>query len=236
MKNSVTCPNCKIENPFYNYICSNCRSYLRDRIYNLDLWKQISLIIESPSKSFRTIVLAEHKNFIFFLLIFLSVKYLINARFISMLSLGEFQSTVGLQFSYLIVLGGTIIFFLLFTVLYNIFGKMNDISLRFKDTFSLIIYSQVPFVFGLVVLFILEIVIFGDYLFSLNPNPFVIKGVIAYLFLSLEIGIFIWSIFLVFKAFNAQSQHFSFSLAAALTFILLLSGLIYSCSLFVFTV
>jgi hypothetical protein len=113
---------------------------------------------------------------------------------------------------------------------------MNDISLRFKDTFALIVYSQVPFVFGLVVLFILEIVIFGDYLFSLNPNPFVIKGVIAYLFLSLEFGIFFWSIFLVFKAFYAQSQHFSFSLAATITFILWLSGFIYFYSLFVFTV
>jgi len=236
MKNSVTCPNCKIENPFYNYICSNCSSYLRDRIYNLDLWKQISLLIESPPKSFRTIILAEHKNFIFFLLILLCLKYLINARFISMLSLGEFQSTVGLQFSYLIVLGGTILFFLLFTVLYNFTGQMNDIYLRFKDTFTLIVYSQVPFVFGLVVLFILEIVIFGDYLFSLNPNPFVIKGIIAYLFLSLEIGLIIWSIFLVYKAFLAQSQHFLFSMTSTITFSLLLSGLIYSFSLFVFTV
>lgn len=236
MKNSVTCPNCENENPFYNYICSNCRSYLRDRIYNLDLWSQIASIIESPSKSFRTIILAEHKNFIFLLLILISAKYLINTRFISMLSLGDIRSTVGLQFSYLIVLGGIALFFILFSALYNYIGKLNDISLRFKDTFSIIIYSQIPMVFGLVILFLLEVVIFGDYLFSLNPNPFVIKGIITYLFLFLEVGIIIWSIFLVYKAFYSQSQVFSFSLLSAIIFTLFLSVLIYSYSLFIFTI
>ncbi len=236
MKNSVTCPNCKNENPFYDYICSNCRTYLRDRIYNLDLWSLMSSIIESPSASFRKIILAEHKNFIFLLLFFLSVKYVINARFVAMLSLGDFESSVGLQYSYLIVLAGTLIFFILFSYLYGLVGKANHISLRFRDTFSLILYSQVPNIFALVVLFTLEIVILGDYLFSLNPNPIVIKGLITYLFLILEIGIIIWSIFLVFKAFYEQSKNLLFSLISGATFFLLLSVLIYSYSLFVFTI
>ena len=236
MINSVSCPNCKAENPFYNSTCSSCKTYLRDRVYNLDLWALVSTIIESPSKAFRTVVFSEHKNFIFFILLFLTLKYLINARFVSMISIGDFKSTVGLQISYLIVLGCTIIFFLAFSFLYNYFGKSSNISLRFKDTFALIIYSQIPLLFGLVILFSLELVIFGDYLFSLNPTPFTIKGLIAYFFLLLEVGTIIWSIFLLFKAFRAQSQNFLFSLTATLIFFVLLSSLLYICSLFVFTI
>ena len=235
MINSVSCPNCKAENPFYNSICSSCKTYLRDRIYNLDLWALLSSIIENPSIAFRTVIFSEHKNFIVFLLLFLNIKYLINTRFVSMISIGDFQSTVGLQISYLIILTVMFSFFLTFAFLYGWIGKLNDIYIRFKDTFALLIYSQIPLLFGLVILFTLELVIFGDYIFSINPTPFTIKGLIAYFFLLLEVGTIIWSIFLLFKAFHAQSHNFSFSLTAAVLFFVLLSSLTYFCSLFVFT-
>jgi hypothetical protein len=169
-------------------------------------------------------------------MLFVSIKYLINARFIAMVSVGEFQSTIGLQYSYLIVLGVTIIYFLLFSFVHNSFGKMNEINIRFKDTLALIIFSQIPFLFGLLVLFTLELVIFGDYLFSLNPTPFTIKGSLTYFFLMIEIGLVIWSIFLVFKAFIAQSQQLFFSLISASVFIVLFWALIYICSLIAFTI
>ena len=236
MKNSVVCPNCRTENPFYNFICNNCRVYLRDRISNLDLWSTISSIIETPSKGFKTIILSEHKNFIFFILFFIGLKYLINARFISMLTMSDFRSTIGLQYSYLIVLGATLIYFVSFSILYTVVGKRNDIYLRFKDTFAIIIYSQIPYLLGLVLLFTLELVLFGDYLFSKNPTPFIIKGFLAYLFLILEVGIIIWSIFLIIKAFLTQSQKKLFSVFTAITFTVLFWSLMYFCSIIVFTV
>jgi hypothetical protein len=235
MKNSVTCPNCNSENPFYNSVCSGCKFYLRDRIYNIDLWTVISSLIENPTKAFRTIIFSEHKNFILFILFFVAIKYLINARFIAMISVGEFQSTTGLQYSYLIVLGIIVTYFLLFSFVYKLFGNLNEINIRFKDTLALIIYSQIPVLFGLFILFPLELVIFGDYLFTLNPTPFVIKGNIAYFFLVLEIGLILWSIFLVFKAFITQNQQLLFSLISATVFIVLFLTLIYLCSVFVFT-
>jgi hypothetical protein len=236
MKNSVTCPNCNSENPFYNSICSSCRFYLRDRIYNIDFWTILSSLIETPAKALRTIIFSEHKNFILFILFFVSIKYLINARFIAMLSVGEFQSTIGLQLSYLIVLGITLIYFIIFSLLHKLSSKRNEVNIRFKDTLALIIYSQIPFLFGLIILFPLELVIFGDYLFSLNPTPFIIKGTIAYLFLVVEIGLVVWSIFLVFKALRTQSQNLFFSLTSASVFVVLFWTLIYFCSLIVFTI
>ena len=236
MKNSVNCSNCNNENPFYNSVCSNCRIYLRDRVYNLDLWSTISSIIETPSKAFKTIILSEHKNFIFFILLFIGFKYLINSRFISMISIGDFQSTIGLQYSYFIVLGITLIYFILFSFLYFLSGKAYNIYLRFKDTLALIIYAQIPYLFGLIILFPLELVIFGDYLFSKNPTPFTIKGSISYLFLTLEIAIVIWSFFLIFKAFLTKSHHLIFSILSSTTFFVLFWSLIYLCSVFVFTI
>jgi NADH:ubiquinone oxidoreductase subunit K len=193
-------------------------------------------LIEAPTKAFRTIIFSEHKNFILFILFFVSIKYLINARFISMVSVGEFQSTIGLQLSYLIVLGITLSYFIIFSLIYKSLRKRNEINIRYKDTFALIIYSQIPFLFGLFILFPLELVILGDYLFSMNPTPFIIKGSITYFFLSIEIGLVIWSIFLVFKAFLTQSQHFLFSLISASVFVVLFWTLIYFCSLVVFTI
>ena len=153
-----------------------------------------------------------------------------------MISIGDFQSSVGLQISYLIVLGVTISFFLLFVYLYNSIGRLNKIYLRFKDTFALLVYSQIPLVFSFIILFTLELVVLGDYIFSLNPNPFVVKGIIAYLFLALELSTIIWSFFLSYKAFRVQSQSLSFSLVAIISFVISLSFLLYICSLFVFTI
>jgi len=235
MKNSVICPNCNTENPFYNLNCSNCRTYLRERVYNLDLWSTISSIVETPSRAFKTIIISEHKNFIFFILLILSLKYLINARFISMLSVGGFQSTISLQYSYLIMLGFTLILFTGFSWLYTLAGKKGSF-IQFKDTFSIIIYSQLPYVFGLIILFTLELVLFGDYLFSKNPTPFVIKGFFAYLFLLLELTIIIWSAILVLKAFLVQTNQKLFSVFASIIFFALLWLLIYFCSLIVFTI
>lgn len=235
MKNSVTCPNCNFVNPFYNSVCSGCKFYLRDRIYNIDLWTVISSLIENPTKAFRTIIFSEHKNFILFILFFVTIKYLINARFIAMVSIGEFQSTIGLQYSYLIVLGIIVIYFLLFSFVYRLLGNLNDLKIRFKDNLALIIYSQIPVLFGLFILFPLELVIFGDYLFTLNPTPFVIKGNIAYFFLVLEIGLILWSIFLVIKSFITQTQQILFSIASASVFVVLFLTLIYFCSVIVFT-
>ncbi len=236
MKNSIICPHCNSENAFYNIICTKCRYYLRDRIYNIDLWNTIISLIDNPAKSFRNIIFSEHKNFIYFILLFISAKYLINTRFLAMISVGQFQTSIELFFSYLIILTVVSIYFLLFTLVYTIIGHRTKIHIRFKDVFSIIIYSQVPFVLALVVLFPLELVIFGDYLFSMNPTPFTIKGNVAYLFLLVEISIVLWSIFLTFKAFSSHSRNRNLSLLVTISFIVLFWIVIYFCSVTIFTI
>lgn len=236
MKNSITCPHCNAENAFYNTTCIKCRYYLRDRIYNIDLWSAVSTLIDNPAKSFRNIIFSEHKNFIFFILFFISAKYLINIRFLSMLTVGEFQTTIELFLSYLIILGSVSLYFLLFSFAYKSLSNANHIYGRFKDVFSVVIYSQIPYALGLIILFPLELVIFGDYLFSMNPTPFTIKGSIAYLFLLVELSVMLWSIFLTFKGFKAHSQNRLFSMLVTISFVVLFWVLIYFCSVTIFTI
>jgi len=235
-RNTVVCPDCGFENPFYSATCSKCRIYLRDKVYNLDLWSISSLIIESPSLAFRKIILSEHKNFILFILFFISLKYLINARFVAMISLDNFKTTVELYFSLIIVLAVFAIYFLTFSILYVKVGKSSDIALRFKDTFSLIIYAQLPYLFATIILFPLELVIFGDYLFSTNPTPFAIKSTPAYLFLVLELSVIMWSLILIYKAFITQTEQRFFSMISSIIFFSVFFVLIFICSVFVFTI
>jgi hypothetical protein len=234
MKNSITCSNCSSENPPYAYTCKNCNSYLRERVFNIDLWKVIGLLIESPAKGMQMIVFSEHKNFISFLLIFVAIKFLVNIRFISLISIGSFNHSTSLYVSYLIVLGVLIVYLILFSICFTSINKLSKITTRFLDNFALLTYSLLPNVFGIIILFILELVVFGGYLFSINPSPFVIKGVIAYIFAGAEILIIFWSIVLSYKVFKFQTISVLYSVIYTFLFYFILAVVLFYLSKFIF--
>ncbi len=235
MKNKAKCSACGFENEFYERVCSSCKSYLRDRVVNVDLWSVLSTLVENPLKAFRTVIFAEHKNFIFFLLLIATVKYFINARFLSVYLIGDFTSTTNILIGFLIILSAVTLFILLYSFLVKLFWMNLGINTRYKDNLAVIIYSQVPIIFALILLFPLEIVIFGDYLFSNNPSPFQIKSAIAYVFLLVEIIALLWSFFLFFAAFFVSSKNKSLSVTTTIIFIFLLSAIIIFSSKIIFT-
>ena len=235
MKNSKTCSNCSSENPPYAYTCKNCNSYLRERVFNIDLWKVIGLLIESPAKGMEMIVFSEHKNFISFLLILIAVKFLVNIRFISLISIGTFNHTTSLYLSYLIVLGVLIVYLILFSICFTSINKLLKITTRFRDNFALLTYSLLPHIFGIIILFILELVVFGEYLFSINPSPFVIKGLIAYIFAGAEIMLIVWSVVLYYKVFKFQTDSLSYSITCTFLFYCCLAVILFYLSKFIFT-
>src|SRR5690606_1394815 len=95
--------NCKAENPFYGLICRTCKSNLRERIYNIDFWKVLSLLTDSPGKAFSLIICSEHKNYILLILIFVSGKFLVDTKFIST-ALNHQQNLAGnIIINYLII-------------------------------------------------------------------------------------------------------------------------------------
>jgi len=236
MNNSITCSNCSSENPPYAYTCKNCNSYLRERVFNIDLWKVIGLLIESPKKAMEMIVFSEHKNFISFLLIFIAVKLLVNTRFISLFSLGTFNPSTSLYLSYLIVLGIFVTYLILFSICFTSINKLLQITTRFRDNFALLTYSLLPNIFGIIFLFIIELVVFGEYLFSINPTPFIIKGITAYIFAGAEILLIVWSIVLSFKVFKVQTDSLRYSIIYTFVFYFCLAVILFYLSKFIFTV
>ncbi len=197
MNNTVTCSNCNTENPFYQLTCKNCSTYLRDRVYNVDLFKILGLLIESPKKAFQLIVFSEHKNFIYLFLFFASLKFYIDASLISVWTSKLHQSHGSIIFEITVILVSTFILIFILAYINSFIEKTSGLTNRIKDNFAIIIYSLIPHVFALILLFPIELIMFGEYLFSTNPSPFAIKETMAYTMLSFECLAILWSIFLL---------------------------------------
>lgn len=213
MTNIVICKNCQTENPFYQLICKNCKSFLRERIFNIDLWRILSLLIESPVKGFQTIIYAEHKNFTILVLLLASGKFAVDLIFFSVLKSGSsFISFLPAFISVSILL--TLLMFIFSLLLFNL-SRFTGIQTRLMDNFSILIYSLVPHVFAFIILFPLEVIIFGGYLFSTNPSPFILKPAIAYTLLVIELLIILWGMFLSASAIYTQFKNFFISIAGS---------------------
>lgn len=220
-KNEIICNNCGSRNPEFEYKCSNCKAFLRDRIVNIDLGEALVRIIDSPSETLRKIKFSEHKNYIFFLLFFLSIRFLILSRFISVPFVYE---TIKLNTFLLILIsfGITIILFLFLSFLLQKIISLLNIKVRFKDILAVIIYSSLPNLFALFILFPIELVFYGEYLFSNNPYPFQIKESVFYFLLVIETLTIFWSIFLAYTGIKefVKAKLFSFIVSVLTWFII----------------
>lgn len=191
--NYIICNKCKKPNQLSELNCTNCSFILRDRVVNLDFLKIFISLVENPSKGFYHIVIAEHKNFItIFYSFFLLKMFLINLSLMNILG-KDIQSKINhLLYFTIILLSVTI---LLALILKSIL-KLGEIRIRLKDYFAIISFSTFPFIFSFLLLTILEIAVFGDYLFEVSPSPFEIRPFLAYIFLILEIIIILWTFIL----------------------------------------
>ena len=227
MKNSITCKNCNHENPYYQLTCKNCDSYLRERVVNIDLWNTLGKLIESPVKAFEKIIQAEHKNFIFILPVLIAIKLLIDSMLIASNLLKNENIFSRYLINYLIVLGGFIILVLIYSLLLKYFNKLFTLQTRIRDNFAIIIYTFVPIIFALVFVFPIELTLFGRFLFSFNPSPFMIKEFPAYVLLGFEVLLILWSFFLTITAMYSQSKNILYSIITSVIFNVVIYYFIY---------
>jgi hypothetical protein len=223
-QNTIICSNCGSENPFYKLTCIKCSAFLRERIFNIDLWDVLSKLIDSPSSAYTRIIQAEHKNFIFFILFFVAVKLSINSVFISLALEGERHYVNNVFIVFGISLGILITSILITALLYTLVLSARENKTRFRDNFSVLTYSFMPYVFALVIIFPVELILFGYTVFSVNPHPFIIKETVAYIMMVFEILVIIWTIFLSYMALRKQSGDF----ITAMIFAIILNVFIYS--------
>jgi len=222
MKNSVVCVNCQHENPNYEAVCGKCKSFLRDRVANIDFWTTLARIAESPVNGFLRIIYSEQKNFSLILIILASLQFTVFS-FIAggILENRQYEGEVTLNFIPIILL-----IFLGFVMLYPLImmwlAKLSGIKLRYMDTFALIAYSFLPYAFLLAVIFPVTLVLFGPYLFTFDPSPFILKPVPGYILTGINIIFVLLSIFLSISGFYSQSKSAVFSFISG---ILLHTGL-----------
>ncbi len=225
--NFIACTVCGTNNPQHNLNCANCKSYLRERVVNIDFWGTVWSLFDSPVSTFKRIIFAEHKNYILFLTIIVSFKLFLNSIFLKNYF---YQETEAIDKVFLNILLFGAAFTLLITgisFLLKIIGKSIDAELRFKDLYSIQIYSYAPVVLSFLVLTPVEYAVFGKYWFTFNPSPFFIKTAAAYAMALLEGIMLIWSLALIgisfYSAAGRKNTAFILGIfAAAAAFSLLL--------------
>lgn len=232
MKNVIICKSCNSENPYYEVICVNCHSFLRERIFNIDLWKTIEQLIETPVKAFRRIIQSEHKNFISLIFIFAVFKLFISSVYISLILFKDEQALNHFITRFFLFAGGMLVLLLIISLILRFVLKSGGIKARYKDLFALFTFSLMPYSFAAIILFPVELIIFGTYLFSVNPSPFIVKSLFAWVLLVLEILLIIWSVFLTGAGIFAQTKSINFSLISSLIFNIIVYSLIYFYSVF----
>jgi hypothetical protein len=232
MKNVQICKSCNSENPIYELICIKCHSFLRERVFNIDLWETLGRLIETPVIAFGKIIQSEHKNFISLIFVFSAFKLFINSIFISLMFFRNENSVNLFITRYFFFLGGMAVLFIILSYLLLLEIKTGGIKSRFKDIFSVLIYSLTPYAFAAIILFPVELIIFGSYLFSVNPSPFIIKGFYAWVLASIEMLIIIWSLFLTTTGIYAQTKSLKFSLVNSLIFNIIVYSSIYIYSVY----
>ncbi|WP_337865567.1 Yip1 family protein [Ignavibacterium sp.] len=210
-KNEIVCKNCGTKNFDFEYICKNCKAFLRNRIVNIDLGETLLRLIDSPSETFLKIKFSEHKNYIFFLLFFISIRFLILSRFFSVPFVFE---PIKLNLPLLVIISFliTLIFFVIISLSIQKILLLLKVKARFRDILAVMTYSFLPNLFALFILFPIEMVFYGEYLFSNNPYPFQIKESIFYFLLSLETLCVFWSVFLFYVGIKEFTYSRIFSL------------------------
>ncbi len=234
MKNVVICPNCGSENPFYKYTCVSCKGYLRERIFNLDLWQLTGMLIESPVKAFNRIIQSEHKNFVLLIAVLFSVKAFVDSRFISILLTGENGLRLSLLPTLLIAAAAGYIVIWIYTFILFMVNKLSGLKSRLRDNNAVLVYSLIPYTFGLVILFPIELITFGQYLFADNPSPFMLKPTIAFTLLAFEGLLILWGMFLSITGIYSLSRSIPYALISGIIFNFFLFGFMYLISIILF--
>ncbi|MGA7723371.1 MAG: hypothetical protein WCA84_19555 [Ignavibacteriaceae bacterium] len=218
MNNSIICKNCENENPFYALICSKCKSYLRERIYNIDLWKILGLVIESPTKAFTLIIQSEHKNFISFIMFIASVKFFIDSMYLSIITDIPEPHHEKIIRNYFIILGFVLVLVIIIGIAVTIINKSNNLKTRIRDNIAVFIYSLLPHAFAFLILFTVELAVFGGNLFAKDPTIFTLKEFFAFTLLGFEGLIILWAVFLSIIGIYVQTKNKLYSIVVGIIF------------------
>lgn len=193
----LKCPVCLTENDTFATVCRQCGGFLQNRVPHLNLFETLWGVLESPSKTFPKIILAEHKNFSVFLFALFGVSIAFTAFWYFKIGqiVGSLPELILLGIG--IGLTGGVVFSPLIALVYHLANRLLGGSASFRTAYSLLAYATAPVVLSLVLILPIELMTFGMYLFTSNPHPFVIKPVSYVVLLSFDAIVGLWALWLV---------------------------------------
>lgn len=190
----ISCSVCTHANDDLQTICSTCGSYIQDRVPNLDFFATMWRLVESPKEAFHKITIAEHKNYVLFLMMFLGIATsfgLLWARNAG----NEFNNLLYLiLLGFVIGLGIALPIGLLLTVtvhwMLRLFGGKGTL----KNTYGVLGWSLMPIMLSVSIILPIELASIGLRLFSTNPSPMDVKPVVYIVLLGLDGFAALWTI------------------------------------------
>lgn len=216
MRNTIICMNCNQPSPFFRLTCTHCGAYIRERIYNIDFWRTVGRLFDAPVRTFRDIIHSEHKNFVGIILLLVFLEIFLNSHiYPNLIGLSPLGSGIA---HFIFVAGGCFIGIPIYFLVFEIIAYLFQVSTRYKDIFAVYIYSLVPFLIMLFLVFLIKYAIFGNIIFSFAPSPFIVKEFAAYFLFILEGIILLWSLFLSISATFALTRSIWFSILFGLIF------------------
>jgi hypothetical protein len=224
----VTCGVCKTENDEFAIVCRNCKSYIQNRIPNLDFFATVWKVIESPRRAFHDITLAEHKNYslLLFALFGIGLSYTgfwyfqLGSRFDSLLDLLAKATAIG------VVLG--FVCAVLFTSLFDLVVRILGGKGALRNSLGILAYATTPVSLTLAMILPIELLSFGMYLFTSNPNPYLIKPGLYVALLFSDSAMALWAFGLsVIGASVSKQLSLTKSFVAALVTTVLSLGILF---------
>ena len=215
----IACTVCGTQNDEFAVVCVSCKSFLQTKVDNLNLFETLWSLMETPRAAFRRIALARHKNYVILLscLLGMAVVYLV----IWLKTLGARLPNLALLVGAGFVIGpfAGVLFTFLFSFLVHRVGRLLGGTGSYRNVRAAIVYAMVPIVYSLVLVFPIEIALFGPYFFSDNPPPLVINPVAYIVLLGFDAAAMIWSLVLLIEG-TVVVNGFSRGKAAALAAVL----------------
>ena len=218
----IACTVCGTQNDEFAVICVSCKSFLQMKVDNLNLFETLWSLMETPRAAFRRIALARHKNYVIFLSALLGMAIVYSVLWFKNLGarFPNFAMLVGAG----IVIGpfAGVLFTFLFSLLVHRVGRLLGGSGSYRNVRAATVYASVPIVYSLVLVFPIEIAVFGPYFFSDNPPPLVINPVAYIVLLGFDGAAVFWSLMLLIEGtvvVNGLSRGKAVVLAAIILFV-----------------
>ena len=163
---------------------------------NLDFFDTMWRLIESPKDAFHRITIAEHKNYVLFLMLFLGLATsfgLFWARHAG----NEFNNFLYLLLLGLVIgLGIALPVGLLLTIIVHWMLRLSGGRGTLKNTYGVLGWSLMPIMLSVSIVLPIELASIGQRLFSTNPSPMEMKPVVYVVLLGLDGFAVLWTLYL----------------------------------------